>query len=77
MSLWAVHVVGPNDLIAMPSHEVAVSEAAAMNVAFAMLPKGEYAPQVRAVVEPWPYSAAAHADELHRNKVPDSAQADQ
>lgn len=62
LMLWCVHVLGPDDVYAAPSHEAAAIYAREMN-------KTMHAPQNMptdvlcfAYAAPWPHSAEAHAE---------------
>lgn len=66
-TLWAIHIEGPDDIIAAPSMEAAEREAALLSQQFASIPKSENAPAVRAVVTVWPYLAEGHAQSLGRD----------
>lgn len=71
--LWCIRIPGPDDIFAKASKEVAEREAAEHNqwlnewypkqteLKRELLPALE---QMHAVVEPWPYSAKAHAENL-------------
>jgi hypothetical protein len=65
---WAVVVQGPDDLIAAYNYRDAVARAGGMNAYFEkhFAPVTENDPHLKAVVEPWPYSAEDHADTLVR-----------
>ena len=68
--LWCIHVYGPDDLIAQPSRDVAIERARTW--AEAMRGVNELAatdlltPAVGFGVEPWPYSAESHAEDLQK-----------
>ncbi|MGE8367018.1 hypothetical protein [Cupriavidus sp.] len=66
-TLWAIHVEGPDDIIAVPSRDAAEREAVLLNQQFASVPKSKHAPVARAVVIEWPYTAAGHAQSLGRD----------
>jgi hypothetical protein len=66
VDLWAVHVVGPDDLLAAPDHDQARSLAKRLRDYFATWPVDEYRPHMNAIVVVWPHSADAHAKEVAR-----------
>ena len=69
--LTCVHVLGPDTLIAQPDMETAKRRAEEWNASF---PKRRVPNDIvfRCEVEPWPYSAKAHADDLaHHGGSPD------
>ncbi len=59
--LFCVRVNGPDDLIPAPSRADAERVAAALN---RLAAGGHFGGLISADVEPWPYSAATHAEEL-------------
>lgn len=64
-TLWAVHISGPDDIHAAPSHEEATARAAQINEWYsARENKSENDPLLEAAVTPWPYDAATHAADL-------------
>ena len=67
-TLWCVHIVGPDDVIAYPDKESAEHKAGLLN---AVLEKQNAAhvgdenwPVCRAEVMPWPHSPESHAADL-------------
>lgn len=66
-TLWAIHIEGPDDIIAAPSKDAAEREAALLNRYFASMAKSENDPDLRAVVTAWPYTAEGHAQSLGRD----------
>ena len=56
--LWAVHVEGPDDIVAFPDFAAAVEEAKGLNARFQ-----DSDPVVLAKVIEWPFSAASHRKE--------------
>ena len=64
--LWAVHVVGPDDLLAAPSHEAAASLAKRLRDYFDTWPVDEYRPKLQAITVVWPHSREQHAAEVAR-----------
>jgi hypothetical protein len=67
--LWAIHVEGPDSVLAMPSREVAEEKAKQINdtyEAFIARPGARPDVDVRwcAAVVPWPYTAEGHAEAL-------------
>jgi hypothetical protein len=73
-SLWAVHHQGSDDILAMPSREMAEASKAAFDAEDERTRAGErgpYYPLHSAVVVPWPSSPEAHARQLaERGVVP-------
>lgn len=67
MTLYAVHVQGPDDIIAAPSKREAEVLAEKLNAFFVSLKSGPAAPTIEAVVIAWPYAPSAHADELAKD----------
>ena len=66
-TLWAIHVEGPDDIIAAPSRDAAEREVVLLNQQFASVPKSVNAPVVRAVVIEWQHTAEGHAQSLGRD----------
>lgn len=66
MTLYAVHVQGPDDIIAAPSKREAEVLAEKLNVFFAEIKQkgGPAAPTIEAVVIAWPYAPSSHATML-------------
>ena len=70
--LWCIRIVGPDDLVAAPSKAAAEKMAADHNLAvrkiIAARPNivgdGITEESMLAVVEPWPWSAEAHAKDM-------------
>jgi hypothetical protein len=70
--LWCIRLVGPDELLAADNQEAAQRMADAHNDAVRGIIKrkptiagdGITEDSMRAVVEPWPYSAEAHARHL-------------
>lgn len=67
--LWAVHVQGPDDIVAEASRESADRNATALNDWYAARTKDDdfdpvTFPRIHAEVIPWPYSREAHAEAL-------------
>jgi hypothetical protein len=67
--LWAVHVEGPDDMLAMPDRSFAESYAQTINALyerFTQRPDHDayLDPRWHGVVVPWPYSAESHAESL-------------
>ena len=59
--LWCLHVTGADDVHPMPSREVALEEANALNTALCRIKREDYDPALIAVVTEWPHSADSHA----------------
>ncbi|MBN3848687.1 hypothetical protein G3N58_17920 [Paraburkholderia sp. Ac-20342] len=66
MTLYAVHVQGPDDIIAAPSKREAEVLADKLNVYFAEMTQksGPAAPTIEAVVIKYPFTAESHAEAL-------------
>lgn len=69
--LWAVHVHGPDDMLAMPDREAAEDAAWEINAFQASHDAAHpdttgFRPVVQAFAEPWPWSEEGHAEELAR-----------
>lgn len=69
--LWAVHVQGPDDIVAEESRESADRNAAALNQWYENRTKDpdfdpRTFPRIHAEVIEWPYERDAHADALAR-----------
>jgi hypothetical protein len=68
--LWALHIVGPDDLIAAPSAEEAQAAAEKFNLAMGVLDaEGDLLPgtTVYAEMDEWPHGAESHAHSLRRD----------
>lgn len=70
-SLWCVHILGPDDVIAYPDRQSAEREAAVINDAMAKLivsrPADDNWPMLKAIAAIWPHSPESHAQDLARN----------
>lgn len=66
MTLYAVHIQGPDEIIATPGKREAEVLAEKLNAFFAEITQksGPAAPTIEAVVVPWPYRQSSHADDL-------------
>jgi hypothetical protein len=66
LTLYAVHVQGPDDIIAAPSKREAEILANKLNEFFAEISRGKApaAPTIEAVVITWPYAPSSHATML-------------
>lgn len=71
-TLWCIRIIGPDDLVAAPSQEAAQTMADEHNKAVReliaarpdLVGDGLTEASMQAVVELWPWSAAAHAEDL-------------
>lgn len=63
--LWCVHVLGPDDVMAAPSHLAAVTRAREMNDAV-FKRAGTHDVLCFAYAAPWPHSKASHAEDVAR-----------
>lgn len=61
--LWCVHVLGPDDVMAAPSHDAAVTHAHELNKALLGRVTADDV-LCFAYAAPWPYSKEAHAEAL-------------
>jgi hypothetical protein len=64
MTLYAVHIQGPDDIIATPGKREAEVLAEKLNAFFASLKSGPAAPTIEAIVIKWPYTPPSHAEAL-------------
>lgn len=64
LTLWCVHVLGPDDVYAAPSHDAAVIHAHELNKALHGRLSTDNDILCFAYAAPWPYSATAHADSV-------------
>ncbi|MFE1574355.1 hypothetical protein ACFIQG_21550 [Comamonas odontotermitis] len=60
-TLWCVHLTGADDVHPMPSREVALEEANALNTSICRVKRQDVDPVLIAVVAKWPHSADSHA----------------
>lgn len=69
MTLYAVHIQGPDDIIATPGKREAEVLAEKLNTYFAEISQksGPAAPTIEAVVIKWPLDAGWHADDLAKD----------
>ena len=66
LTLWCVHVLGPDDVHAMPSHDAAVISARELNKAIHGKAEAPEDILCFAYAAPWPHSAEAHAEDMER-----------
>lgn len=67
LTLWCVHILGPDDVLAAPSHDAAVVHAHELNKALhsrASRPVDDVL--CFAYAAPWPHSKEAHADAVKK-----------
>ncbi|HRH14641.1 MAG TPA: hypothetical protein PK225_09805 [Azonexus sp.] len=62
LTLWCVHVLGSDDVMAAPSHDAAVVHAHELNKALHGRATSPNDVLCFAYAAPWPHSAAAHAE---------------
>lgn len=64
LTLWCVHILGPDDVLAAPSHEAAATHARELNKA--VHSKSSVPDDVLcfAYAAPWPHGTEAHAKEV-------------
>jgi hypothetical protein len=69
MTLYAVHVQGPDDIIAAPSKREAEVLAEKLNAFFAEVAQksGPAAPIIEAVVITWPYGKEGHEAQIYED----------
>jgi hypothetical protein len=69
MTLFAVHVQGPDEIIATPGEREAEALAKKLTDYFGEIKKerGENYPSIDAVVIKWPYAPSAHAEEIAKD----------
>jgi hypothetical protein len=60
--LWCVHVLGPDDVLAAPSHDAAATHAHELNKAVLGRVSAPDDVLCFAYAAPWPYSAEAHTE---------------
>lgn len=68
VELWALHIQGSDDILAMPDRKTAEADKALYDAADDQTrTSGDpHRPLLNAVVIPWPSSAESHADDLRR-----------
>lgn len=64
--LWCVHVIGPDDVYAAPSHAAAVEQAGKLNQALWSRPNVPDDVTCFAFADTWPWSAEQHAEDMKR-----------
>lgn len=64
LALWCVHVLGPDDVYAAPSHDAAVVFAREWNKALHGKPSTPDDILCFAYAAPWPYNREEHTDNL-------------
>lgn len=69
MTLYAVHIQGPDEIIATPGKREAEVLAEKLNKYFAEMNQkfGPAAPTIEAVVIAWPHEAEEHANDIAQN----------
>lgn len=67
--LYAVHIQGPDEIIAAPGKREAEVLTEKLNIYFAEVAQksGPAAPTIEAVVIAWPYAPSVHAEELAKD----------
>lgn len=73
--LWCVHVIGPDDVYAEPSHAAAVASAEKLNRVLWSRPDAPDDVACYAYADVWPWSAEAHADSIKRQADEETARA--
>lgn len=66
LTLWCVHILGPDDVLAAPCHEAAVIQARVFNQSLFGIKVSPKLDDVLcfAYAAPWPHSKEAHAEDL-------------
>lgn len=64
LTLWCVHVLGPDEVMAAPSHDAAVTHAHELNKAVFGRVTTPSDILCFAYAAPWPHSKASHAEDL-------------
>jgi hypothetical protein len=64
LTLWCVHILGSDDVLAAPSHAAAVAHAHELNQAVFGSSVATDDVMCFAYAAPWPHSSKAHADDL-------------
>lgn len=64
LTLWCVHILGPDDVLAAPCHDAAVVHARELNKALHGRPSTPNDVLCFAYAAPWPYSAESHASNV-------------
>ncbi len=64
LTLWCVHVLGSDDVMAAPSHLAAFTHARELNKAVHGRPSTPSDVLCFAYAAPWPHSKASHAEDL-------------
>ena len=59
--LYAIHISGPDSILAVESLEVAEQKKAELNESFSTLPDSEFCPKFEANIVDWPYERESHA----------------
>ena len=66
LTLWCVHVLGSDDVMAAPSHDAAVVHAHELNKAVHGRASSPDDVLCFAYAAPWPHSASDHADDMKK-----------
>lgn len=66
LTLWCVHVLGPDDVMAAPSHDAAVVRARELNKTIFSRISEPNDILCFAYAAPWPHSQDAHAEDLEK-----------
>lgn len=75
-ALWCVHVIGPDDVYAEPTHAAAVAHAEKLNTAIWSRPNVPDDVTCFAFADVWPWSDEAHAEDLAKQAKEETARAD-
>lgn len=62
---WCVHILGPDDVLAAPSHEAAVVHARELNKSIQKKYAGPNDVLCFAYAAPWPHDKEAHAEAVN------------
>lgn len=71
LTLWCVHILGPDDVLAAPSHEAAAVHAHELNKTIHGRVSKADDVLCFAYAAPWPYTAEDHADAVTSWLKPD------
>lgn len=71
--LWCVHVIGPDDVYAEPSHASAVANADKLNRSLWSRPDAPDDVMCFAYADRWPWSEKSHAEAMKRQADEESA----
>lgn len=73
LTLWCVHMLGPDELMAAPSHAEAAQHAAELNAALHGRSNAPDDVLCFAYAAPWPHTPETHSDDLANWQLPSAA----